>query len=90
VAAYWQSLWNALPQLMTGIGAWISGPLSDRLGRRWALFIAGVLSAAGIAVIFTAESNGQFLGGKMVNALGLGMGELCFAQARMPCLKRRD
>ncbi|KAH8205049.1 hypothetical protein TruAng_000772 [Truncatella angustata] len=73
VPAYWQSLWNAIPQLMTGIGAWSSGPVSDRLGRRWTMFIAGVISAAGVTIVYTAESNGQFLGGKMVNAVGLGM-----------------
>ncbi|KAI0123935.1 MFS sugar transporter-like protein [Xylariales sp. AK1849] len=73
VAAYWQSLWNALPQLTTGFGAWVSGPLSDRLGRRWCMFIAGIFSIVGVSIVFTASVNGQFLGGKMVNALGLGM-----------------
>ncbi|KAI0143353.1 general substrate transporter [Pestalotiopsis sp. NC0098] len=73
VPAYWQSLWNAIPQLMTGIGAWISGPVADRLGRRWTMFIAGVASVVGVAIIYTSETNGQFLGGKMVNATGLGM-----------------
>ncbi|KAK9416058.1 putative MFS sugar transporter-like protein [Seiridium unicorne] len=73
VAAYWQSLWNAIPQLMTGVGAWTSGPIADRLGRRWTMFIAGIFSVVGVAIVYTAESNGQFLGGKMVNAIGLGM-----------------
>lgn len=75
VPAYWQSLWNAIPQLMTGIGAWLSGPIADRLGRRWTMFLAGVVSVVGVAIIYTSESNGQFLGGKMVNAIGLGMGK---------------
>ncbi|ETS79765.1 hypothetical protein PFICI_09618 [Pestalotiopsis fici W106-1] len=73
VPAYWQSLWNAIPQLMTGIGAWISGPIADRFGRRWTMFLAGVVSVVGVAIIYTSETNGQFLGGKMVNAIGLGM-----------------
>ncbi|KAH8678391.1 general substrate transporter [Xylariales sp. PMI_506] len=73
VAAYWQSLWNAIPQLMTGAGAWASGPLADRFGRRWCMFIGGIFSAVGVSIVYTASTNGQFLGGKMVNALGLGM-----------------
>lgn len=73
VPAYWQSLWNALPQLMTGIGAWGAGPLADRFGRRSAFVAAGCLSAAGVAVVYTATTRPVFLGGKMVNALGLGM-----------------
>lgn len=73
IPAYWQSLWNAMPQLTTGIGAWAAGPLADRFGRRAAFVTAGCLSAAGVAIVYTASSRGVFLGGKMVNALGLGM-----------------
>ncbi|KAJ2898975.1 hypothetical protein MKZ38_003544 [Zalerion maritima] len=73
VPAYWQSLWNALPQFTTGIGAWTSGYISDRFGRRVSFIVSGLLSVAGVAVVYTAKSNGQFLAGKMVNALGLGM-----------------
>lgn len=62
VPAYWQSLWNALPQLMTGIGAWGAGPLADRFGRRVAFVIAGCLSAAGVAVVYTASTRSVFFG----------------------------
>ncbi|CAK7226328.1 hypothetical protein SBRCBS47491_006192 [Sporothrix bragantina] len=73
VPAYWQSLWNAMPQLTTGIGAWVAGPLSDRFGRRIAFVVSGMISAAGVAVVYTASARGVFLAGKMVNAVGLGM-----------------
>lgn len=72
VPAYWQSLWNAIPQLTTGLGAWISGPISDRFGRRWSLFVAGVLSIIGVAIVYTSSTPPVFLVGKMVNSLGLG------------------
>lgn len=72
VPAYWQSLWNAIPQLTTGLGAWLSGPISDRFGRRWSLFIAGVLSIIGVAIVYTSSTPPIFLIGKMVNSLGLG------------------
>lgn len=72
IPAYWQSLWNAIPQLTTGLGAWISGPVSDRYGRRFTMFMAGVLSIIGVAIVYTAENSPQFLVGKMINSLGLG------------------
>lgn len=72
VPAYWQSLWNALPQLTTGLGAWLSGPVSDRYGRRLTMFMAGIFSVVGVAIIYTADASPQFLVGKMVNSLGLG------------------
>ncbi|KAK3944421.1 general substrate transporter [Diplogelasinospora grovesii] len=73
IPAYWQSLWNALPQLTTGLGAWASGPIADRFGRRVSFGVAGLISVAGVAVIYTASSNGAFLAGKMVNSFSLGM-----------------
>ena len=73
IPAYWQSLWNALAQVATGIGAWGAGPISDRFGRRISFAVAGLFSVAGVAVVYTAASPGTFLAGKMVNALGLGM-----------------
>lgn len=73
IPAYWQSLWNALAQVATGLGAWAAGPISDRFGRRISFGVAGCLSVAGVAVVYTAGTPGSFLAGKMVNALGLGM-----------------
>ncbi|CAK7238441.1 hypothetical protein SEUCBS140593_010691 [Sporothrix eucalyptigena] len=73
IPAYWQSLWNAMPQLTTGIGAWAAGPIADRFGRRAAFITAGFISAAGVAVVYTASTRGVFLGGKMLNAVGLGL-----------------
>lgn len=73
IPAHWQSLWNALAQLSTALGALLIAPASDRLGRRFALVASGVVCAAGIAILYTCEKPGTFLAGKMLNALGLGM-----------------
>ncbi|KAH7007308.1 maltose permease Mal61 [Ilyonectria destructans] len=73
IPAYWQSLWNALSQVATAMGCYAAGPISDRFGRRLAFLVAAIISAAGVAVVYTSSSPGQFLGGKMVNALGLGL-----------------
>lgn len=56
------------------MGCYAAGPISDRFGRRLAFLVAAIISAAGVAVVYTSSSPGQFLGGKMVNALGLGLG----------------
>lgn len=36
------------------------------------MFVAGILSVVGVAIIYTAETSPQYLIGKMVNSLGLG------------------
>ncbi|PWY75355.1 MFS general substrate transporter [Aspergillus heteromorphus CBS 117.55] len=73
IPAYWQSLWNALSQVATMLGATAAGPLQDRFGRRAAFLVAACLSAAGIAVVYTAATPGAFLAGKIVNGLALGL-----------------
>ncbi|GKZ42253.1 hypothetical protein AbraIFM66951_000961 [Aspergillus brasiliensis] len=73
IPAYWQSLWNALSQVATMLGSTAAGPIQDRFGRRAAFFVAACLSAAGIAVVYTASTPGAFLGGKIVNGLSLGL-----------------
>lgn len=56
------------------MGCYAAGPISDRFGRRLAFLVAAIISASGVAVVYTSSSPGQFLGGKMANALGLGLG----------------
>lgn len=36
------------------------------------MFMAGVFSIIGVAIVYTAEKSPQFLVGKMINSLGLG------------------
>ncbi|KAJ5100027.1 hypothetical protein N7532_007028 [Penicillium argentinense] len=73
IPAYWQSLWNALAQIATMIGATTAGPVQDYLGRRTSFLLGAIVSAAGIAVVYTASTPGTFLAGKIVNGLSLGI-----------------
>ncbi|KAJ5359093.1 uncharacterized protein N7496_011506 [Penicillium cataractarum] len=73
IPAYWQSLWNAIPQLTTMLGAWSAGHISDAFGRRLGFFLSGIISSAGVAVLYSAATSPVFLVGKMVNGIGLGM-----------------
>ena len=72
IPAYWQSLWNAMGQIATMIGALMAGQVQDVLGRRLTFAAAGVVSAAGIAVVYIASTPGVFLAGKLVNGISLG------------------
>ena len=55
------------------IGSTVGGFISDRLGRRVAFLVAACLSAAGFAVVYTANTPGVFLAGKIINGLALGI-----------------
>ncbi|QKX60354.1 uncharacterized protein TRUGW13939_07499 [Talaromyces rugulosus] len=71
--SWWQSLWNALSQVGTMLGAWSVGFIADRFGRKVCFAIFACVSAAGIAVLYISSTPGVFLGGKIVNAVSLGM-----------------
>lgn len=73
IPAWWQSLWNSLSQVGTMLGAWCIGSIADRFGRKVCFAISASISAAGIAVLYISATPGVFLGGKIVNAVSLGM-----------------
>jgi MFS family permease len=55
------------------IGAWGIGQISDAFGRRLCFFLAGLVSVAGIAVLYISSTSPVFLIGKIVTGLALGM-----------------
>lgn len=73
IPAYWQSLWNAMAQVATMLGATTAGPVQDFLGRRVSFLLGAMVSAAGVAVVYTSTSPGSFLAGKIVNGLSMGL-----------------
>ncbi|KAJ5167493.1 uncharacterized protein N7482_006274 [Penicillium canariense] len=73
IPAYWQSLWNAMSQVATMLGATTAGPVQDSFGRRASFLLGAILSAAGVAIVYTASTPGVFLAGKIVNGLSLGI-----------------
>jgi SP family general alpha glucoside:H+ symporter-like MFS transporter len=73
IPAYWQSLWNAMFNIMTMIGSFSSGQLQDLMGRRFGFGVASIVAIAGIAVNFIAATPGVFLAGKMVTGLAIGL-----------------
>lgn len=73
IPAHWQSLWNALAQVATGLGSFLVALISDSYGRRMSFFVAGIISAAGIAVLYVSAHPAVFLVGKIINGVALGM-----------------
>ncbi|GLI72090.1 hypothetical protein PoHVEF18_000258 [Penicillium ochrochloron] len=73
IPAYWQSLWSAMSQVATMLGATTAGPVQDRFGRRASFLLGAIFSAAGVAVVYAASTPEVFLAGKIVNGLSLGI-----------------
>lgn len=68
----WSSLWTAMANLGQAIGSFAIGPLAQRIGRRYAIVSFAVLSCAGVAVQFTANTRWALLIGKMLNGVCIG------------------
>ncbi|KAH7140076.1 maltose permease MAL61 [Dactylonectria estremocensis] len=76
----WLSLWNASMQIGFMIGSVLNGWVADRVGRKLSMMAGAVITAAGIAVVFTCDLSesiehrrGAFLAGKIVIGMGLSM-----------------
>lgn len=70
----WTSLWTSMTSLAQALGAYVVGLVADRWGRKWPGAAAGILSLAGTAVLYTAESRGWLLAGKMITGAAIGGG----------------
>ncbi|KAJ5172231.1 MFS general substrate transporter [Penicillium capsulatum] len=80
IPSMWLSLWSALGCLGGMIGALVSGPWQDRVGRRWPLAIGSLLSAVAVAIVYTSNlpagitvRRTMFLIGEMIQGLVIGV-----------------
>jgi MFS family permease len=69
----WASLWTSMSALAQALSAAMTGALADRIGRKWCGVMSGVISLAGAAVQYTAQTPSALLGGKIVVGLGIGI-----------------
>ncbi|OJJ94631.1 hypothetical protein ASPACDRAFT_1877506 [Aspergillus aculeatus ATCC 16872] len=70
----WTSLWTSMTSLTQALGAYVVGLVADRWGRKWPGAAAGMLSLVGTAVLYTAETRGWLLAGKMITGAAIGAG----------------
>jgi MFS family permease len=69
----WTSLWTSMSALAQALAATAAGVLVDRIGRKYTGVMGGIVSLAGAAVQYTAQTRSSLLGGKIVNGLGIGI-----------------
>lgn len=89
IPATWLSLWNVASPIGTMFGAVAGGAFQDRSGRRMALAIGSLLSAAAVAILFVSDlpdainsRRGVFLAGKGLQGICIGI-LLCVVQTYM-------
>jgi MFS family permease len=82
----WMGLWNAISPIGIMIGSIIAGWLQDRVGRRPSLGLSSILSAGGVAAVYSSQfldqlesRRGAFLAAKLIMGLAIG-GVLCTIQ----------
>jgi MFS transporter, SP family, galactose:H+ symporter len=70
----WQEGWAVCILLLGALaGVLLSGTLADRFGRKAALGLLALLFAAGTSFVYSAASFEQFMFGRMVTGLGVGL-----------------
>ncbi len=81
------------PELISGVadtvggmvGPLFGGPVADRFGRRGGMFVGSLLIILGSAVIASAPSQRQFVGGRFI--LGFGVSFLTVSPLRLSYFK---
>jgi MFS family permease len=76
LSPFWQSAVVAVLLLGAMAGAALAGPLSERLGRKPLIVVAGVTFTVGALVAATAPSTGVLIGARFVIGLAVGSAAL--------------
>ncbi|KAH8801361.1 maltose permease [Xylogone sp. PMI_703] len=72
LAARWQSAFNSCSSVGQFFGGFLCSWVSDRIGRKYAMFIGLVLATGGIFGEVFSNTNAQFLISKIILGFGLG------------------
>ncbi len=72
IPAYWQSVWNAMYNIMQLFGSLFAGFIQDRFGRRVVFLLGIVIVSAGIACAYLSETPAHFMGAKIVSGFAVG------------------
>jgi MFS family permease len=71
--AVWQSAWIGAMFGALGAGELFAGGIMNRIGRKHILVIGNVITTIGIGVLQASGDWKMWLGGKILNAFGIGM-----------------
>lgn len=58
-------------------GGLMSGPISDRFGRRWGMFVGCFILVVGSAIITSSQNKGQFIAGRFILGWGIAIAVTC-------------
>jgi len=74
VPATWISVFGAVSQITSAVGAILTGYMADKIGRRYTTVVSCVISIGGVAAQFwSQESLGILCAGKAINGIAVGM-----------------
>ncbi|RDL36806.1 General substrate transporter [Venustampulla echinocandica] len=70
--AKWQSAFSGAPLASNLVSSLIAGQVSDKIGRRYTIVIALIISFAAVTLEVVADTNELFFGGKLLNGFATG------------------
>jgi MFS family permease len=76
IPATWQSLYGGVAQLAAIVGAYGTGWLADKIGRRYTNLISCCISVAGVGIQYASVPSGSLgilTAGKAINGISIGM-----------------
>lgn len=75
LASNLQSLLNSLPLLGKFLGAIIVGPIIERVGHRWTMYLTCVIQVVGPIIQVTSKAPAQFIVGRFLVYTAVGLVE---------------
>ncbi|GAM17014.1 hypothetical protein SAMD00019534_001890 [Acytostelium subglobosum LB1] len=70
---YYSGLCFSLMLMTAAIGAFVSGPICDKIGRKWSIVLAAYIFAVGILFEVIGQKFGLLLAGRLVAGFGNGL-----------------
>ncbi|OAA66461.1 General substrate transporter [Niveomyces insectorum RCEF 264] len=70
--ADWQSAFTGAPLASNLVSSLVAGQVADKIGRRFTIMIALVISFAAVTLEMVATTNAMFFGGKFLNGFATG------------------
>jgi len=73
IPAVWQSVWLGCALASIAAGSMIAATVQGRIGRKNLILIGAIFNIIGLSVLQTSNEWKQWLGGKIINGIGIGL-----------------